>query len=167
MRVYTKEWHELSDYLSAVEEFEPIEDRDYSDDDIERLYQRALENYLNEYDLTLYDFYQNTGSRSLFRLKKWAGLIQDSRDVDDHVYNVITGLFHVNSAKLLDYWIRYIQGDHIPRSRNEVLMRNMLYYTFYKKCPAKMGFADIDEGIHSILCEDFVVYEVLEYGAML
>ena len=122
----------------------------------------TLENYLNEYDLTLYDFYQNTGSRSLFRLKKWAGLIQDSRDVDDHVYNVITGLFHINSAKLLDYWIRYIQSDQIPRSRNEVLMRNMLYYTFYKKCPAKMGFADIDEGIRSILCEDFVVDEVLE-----
>ena len=122
----------------------------------------TLENFLTVYDLSLYNFYQNSGTRSLFRLKQWAGLIQDTRDVDDHVYSVITGLFHVNSANLLDYWIRYIQSDHTPYNRREALMRNMLYYTFFKKCPSKMGFANIDEGIDSILGEDFVKEEVLE-----
>ena len=29
-----------------------------------------LENFLLEYNMSLYDFYQNTGARSLFRLKK-------------------------------------------------------------------------------------------------
>ena len=98
----------------------------------------------------------------MFRLKKWAGLIQNDRDVDDSVYNVITGLFHINSAKLLDYWIKYIKGDHAANNQTEILMRNMLYYTFYKKHPAKKGFKNIDEGISQILKEDFVRNEVLE-----
>jgi len=122
----------------------------------------TLENFLTTYDLDLYSFYQNNGSRSLFRLKKWAELIHDDRDVEDRIYNVITGLFHVDSARLLDYWIRYIEGDHNPRNEEETLMRNMLYYTFYKKHPEKMGFNSIDDGIEAILHEDFVKSEVLE-----
>lgn len=64
MRVYTKEWHELSDYLAAVDEFEPIEDKDYSDEDIERLHQKALEKYLKE-ERELYD------EPPYFDLKEW------------------------------------------------------------------------------------------------
>lgn len=64
MRVYTKEWHELSDYLTAVEDFESIEDRDYSDEDIERLHQKALEKYLNG-ERELYD------EPPYFDLKEW------------------------------------------------------------------------------------------------
>ena len=121
-----------------------------------------LDNYLTAYKLSLYEFYHNSGSRSMFRLKKWAGLISDKRDVDDQIYKVITGLFHINSPRLLDYWIRYIQGDHQPVDRLETLMRNMLYYSFFRKHPGKNGFQSIDEGIESILGEDFVRDEVLE-----
>ena len=122
----------------------------------------TLENFLTEYNLSLYDFYQNNGGRSLYRLKKWAGLIESDRDVDDKIYSMLTGLFHVNSIRLLDYWIHYINGDHRPRTESEILMRNMLYYTFYKKHPTKMGFEDIDAGIDSVLQEDFVKDEVLQ-----
>lgn len=48
MRVYTKEWHQLSDYLVTVEDFEPVEDKEYTDADIEALYQKRLEKYLDE-----------------------------------------------------------------------------------------------------------------------
>ena len=64
MRVYTKEWHELSDYLTSVDMFEPIEDGDYSDEDIEKLHQKALENYLKE-ERELYD------EPPYFDLKEW------------------------------------------------------------------------------------------------
>ena len=121
-----------------------------------------LENFLTEYNLSLYDFYQNNGGRSLYRLKKWAGLITDTRDVDDKVYSKLTGLFHINSVRLLDYWIRYINGDHTPRNESEKLMRNMLYYTFYDKYPKKMGFLSIDEGIEAVLQESFVKDEVMQ-----
>lgn len=126
-----------------------------------------LENFLTEYNMSLYEFYQNTGARSLFRLKKWAGLIEDDRDVDDKIYSMLTGLFHINSKRLLDYWIRYINGDASAYSDEEKIMRNMLYYTFYKKHPGKYGFKDIDEGIYSVLCEPFVrdeVLQILEYN---
>ena len=122
----------------------------------------TLENFLSEYNLSLYEFYQNSGGRSLYRLKKWAGLITDTRDVDDKVYSKLTGLFHINSIRLLDYWIRYINGDHSPRTESEKLMRNMLYYTFYDKHPKKMGFSSIDEGIEAVLQEGFVKGEVMQ-----
>ena len=122
----------------------------------------TLENFLSEYNLSLYEFYQNSGGRSLYRLKKWAGLITDTRDVDDKVYSKLTGLFHINSIRLLDYWIRYINGDHSPRTESEKLMRNMLYYTFYDKHPKKMGFSSIDEGIEAVLQESFVKGEVMQ-----
>ena len=116
-----------------------------------------LENFLLEYNMSLYDFYQNTGARSLFRLKKWAGIIED-----DKIYSMMTGFFHVNSARLLDYWIRYIDGNKVANNEEERIMRNMLYYTFYKKNPAKCGFQSIDEGIESVLKETFVRDEVLQ-----
>lgn len=126
-----------------------------------------LENFLTEYNMSLYEFYQITGARSLFRLKKWAGLIKDDRDVDDKIYSMLTGMFHINSRRLLDYWIRYINGDTLAYSEEEKIMRNMLYYTFYKKHPGKYGFKDIDEGINSVLYESFVrdeVLQILEYN---
>ena len=48
MRVYTKEWHELSDYLVTVEDFEPVEDKEYTDAEIAELYQKRLEKYLDD-----------------------------------------------------------------------------------------------------------------------
>ena len=122
----------------------------------------TLQNFLSEYNLSLYEFYQNSGARSLYRLKKWAGIITDTRDVDDKVYSKLTGLFHINSIRLLDYWIRYINGDHSPRTESEKLMRNMLYYTFYDKHPKKMGFSSIDDGIEAVLQESFVKGEVMQ-----
>ena len=68
----------------------------------------------------------------------------------------------MNSARLLDYWIRYIDGNKVANSEEERIMRNMLYYIFYKKHPAKCGFQSIDEGIESVLKETFVRDEVLQ-----
>lgn len=121
-----------------------------------------LENFLTEYNLSLYEFYQNSGARSMHRLKKWAGLSEDSRDVEDKIYSMLTGLFHIDSAKLLDYWIRYIEGDTMPQTEDERLMKNMLYYTFFKKHPRQLHFKDIDDGIESVIGADFVREEVLQ-----
>lgn len=121
-----------------------------------------LENYLNEYNLSLYEFYRSNGSRTLHRLKIWAGLTEDDRDVDDKHNRLLNGLFHVDSLKLLSYWIKYVEGDTSVNSEEERLMRNMLYYTFFKKKPANNGFATIDEGIEVVLAEDFFRDEVLQ-----
>ncbi len=122
----------------------------------------TLANFLDAYDLSLYDFYQSNGSRSLFRLKKWAGLLQDNRDVDNQVYQKFSNFFHIDSKSLLDYWLAYLEQPSEAVSENERLMLGMLYYSFYKKKPAQMGFQDLHEGIAAFLKEDFVKEELLE-----
>ena len=38
-----------------------------------------------------------------------------------------------------------VYGNKVANNEEERIMRNMLYYTFYKKNPAKCGFQSIDE----------------------
>lgn len=121
-----------------------------------------LENFLTEHQLSLYDFYHNSGSRTMHRLKQWAGLTEDRRDVENSKNKMLTGLFHVDSFRLLDFWIKYIEGACEIKSEEDRLMRNMLYYTFYTKAPEKSGFSSIEEGIEAALAEDFFRSEVLE-----
>lgn len=122
----------------------------------------TLSNFLDEYNLNLYEFYRYDGSRSMYRLKKWAGIINSEYDVSDDIYKKMNGLFHINSLKLLDFWIDYIEKQRPVITDIDRLMRNMLYYTFFKKHPSQMGFSSIDDGINSVLREGFVKDEVLE-----
>ena len=48
MRYYTKEWELLSRKLDSAEMFESVPDKEYSDVEIEELYQYAMENYVDE-----------------------------------------------------------------------------------------------------------------------
>lgn len=121
-----------------------------------------LDYFLDYHGISLMEFYRPDGSRSLYRLKKWADLLKDERDVDNDVYKKFAGLLHVNSKRLLDYWINYLELDQMPSTESERLMRNMLYYTFFKKEPKKEGFSDIDEGIKSVVQYDFVKDEMLQ-----
>lgn len=122
----------------------------------------TLSNFLEEYNLSLYEFYRRDGNRSLYRLKKWANLIESDQDVSDDVYKKLIGLFHVNSIRLIDFWIEYIEERGTIKTDYDRLMRNMLYYTFFKKNPKQMGFKSVDDGIKSVLEEEFIKDEVLE-----
>lgn len=48
MRIYTKEYYELMMSLGVAELYEPVIDRDYTDEEIAELYQRALDRYIEE-----------------------------------------------------------------------------------------------------------------------
>ncbi|MCR5784055.1 MAG: DUF3427 domain-containing protein [Eubacterium sp.] len=122
----------------------------------------TLDYFLDHYGIKLMEFYAGNGSRSLHRLKIWAGLVDGKEDADDSVYKKFAGLLHINSKPLLEYWISYIEDGQSPQGETERLMRNMLYYTFYKNPPKKEGFKDIDEGIGSELKYDFVKDEILQ-----
>ena len=122
----------------------------------------TLTNFLDYHQLRLQDIYQTNGERSFYRLKQWAGIVKEQRDADKNVWNKLNGLLHVNSVRLLDYWISYIETEkHVDDSMDH-LMQNMLYYTFYKGTPGKNGFASVAEGIEAILRYDFVKEEILE-----
>ena len=122
----------------------------------------TLDCFLDYYGISLIEFYRPDGTRSLFRLKKWAELIQDDRDAEDNVYKKFAGLLHTNSKPLLEYWVSYISDLRTPQDDRERIMRNMLYYSFYKKEPSKEGFDSIEEGIRAITKYDFVRDELLQ-----
>ena len=122
----------------------------------------TLSNFLDYYSIPIAEFYQSSGARSLHRVRQWANLTEDRRDVDDSVWRALMGLLFADSAPLLDFWIGWIEKPAPPASESERLMLNMLYYTFYKKAPDKQGFSSVAEGIEALLHEDFVRAEALE-----
>ena len=122
----------------------------------------TLDYFLSHYGISLLELYRSDGTRSFYRLMKWAGLLSDAKDVDNAVYKKFSGILHVNSKRLLEYWIRYIETKEKPIDETQRLMRNMLYYSFYKSSPKKEGFSSIDEGIQEELKVDFVRNELLE-----
>lgn len=48
MRYHTKEYYTLMMSLGTVDAYEPVVDREYSDEEIEELYQQALDKYIEE-----------------------------------------------------------------------------------------------------------------------
>ena len=48
MRFYTKEYYTLMMNLGMTDMYEPIIEKDYTDDEIEELYQKALDKYIEE-----------------------------------------------------------------------------------------------------------------------
>ena len=122
----------------------------------------TLEYFLDYHGLSLLELYRSDGTRSFHRLLQWAGVLSDGVDVENDVYKRFSGLLHVNSKRLLEYWISYIELRQQPSSNMERLMKNMLYYTFYQKDPRKEGFISIDDGIQSLIKYDFVKDEILQ-----
>lgn len=48
MRIYTKEYYTLMMSLGVADMYEPVIDKEYSDEEIEELYQKALDKYIEE-----------------------------------------------------------------------------------------------------------------------
>ncbi|MCQ2570021.1 MAG: DUF3427 domain-containing protein, partial [Limosilactobacillus sp.] len=121
----------------------------------------TLANFLTEFDVTLPELYAN--GRSFHRLKQWAHLTNDQRDVTDSVWKKFRNFFHIDSTSLLDCWIGVIEGSHQIDLTNELerLQLGMLYYSLYKKYPAKEGFTSLLDGILTFVKEDFVKEELL------
>ncbi len=122
----------------------------------------TLEYFIDYNNISLLEFYRSDGSRSFHRLLKWASLLKDDFDVDNEIYKKFSGLLHINSKRLIDYWILYIKDNKQPQNEIEKLMKNMLYYTFYLKEPSKEGFDSIDDGISKLISYDFVKSEILD-----
>ena len=77
MRIYTKEWHQLSDLIGTTDMFDPIIDKDYSDEEIEALYQDMLEKDIQE-ERALYD------EPPVYDEEEWADIFsEDEFDPED------------------------------------------------------------------------------------
>ena len=134
------------------------------------------------------DFYRADGSRSLCRLKRWAGLTgeeylqnspelleQEKKELD--AYKRIANVLQLDSQKLLQYWWDYINNwDYITdanktageqptaqyESEEQRLLRNMLYYTLYRKNPRQEGFVSMESAIATLLADCDIRQEFLD-----
>ncbi|MDQ0351374.1 superfamily II DNA or RNA helicase/HKD family nuclease [Alkalibacillus filiformis] len=111
----------------------------------------TLNNFLNFYQMSAYEFYGRNGDRSFARLLVEAGLKENFRyEYEKKVTKRLPYLLHLNSEKLLKFYLRFIEDLEV-RNKEEEIMQNMLYYTFYLNQPEKEGFQSISEGILQVL----------------
>jgi rubrerythrin len=125
----------------------------------------TFENFLKYYQLSVYDFYGRGGNRSFQRMLVDAELKEDfSYHNEEKITKRLSKLFHLNSKKLLEFFINYVSmaGETRPKNEEEELMLNMLYYTFYQKNPAKEGFPSINEALKPILDNNQMRKEILD-----
>ncbi|GAB3049264.1 DUF3427 domain-containing protein [Virgibacillus ainsalahensis] len=124
----------------------------------------TLANFLTHYHLTLYDFYGKSSNRSFQRMKVTAGMASDFHcSNEEQITKRLPKLFHLNSRKLLDFFIRYVEAKgEMDVDEEEKLMVNMLYYSFFQKEPAKEGISSIKDGLEHILDNEQMRTEILE-----
>ncbi|WP_449354839.1 DUF3427 domain-containing protein [Virgibacillus natechei] len=125
----------------------------------------TLENFLNRYHLSVYDFYGKGGNRSFQRMMVDAGVTDDFYCANEEkIVRRLPKLFYLNSSKFLTFFIRYVEvrGEIEVHHEEEKLMMNMLYYTFFQKDPAKEGFASVSEALQSVLGHKRMQQEILD-----
>src|SRR5699024_397746 len=113
----------------------------------------TFENFLDHYNLSVYDFYGRGGNRSFQRMLVEAEISEQfSCKKEELIVKRLPKLFHLNSKKLLDFFIRYVRfkGEIDVQNSEESLMVNMLYYSFFQKEPAKEDFNSINAALKSI-----------------
>ncbi|WP_026562041.1 DUF3427 domain-containing protein [Bacillus sp. J37] len=125
-----------------------------------------LNNFLRHYNLSLYDFYGKNRDRSFTRFMVHAD-VKENFEVEDEKFitSRLANFFHLNSAKLINFYIRYINGG-LAETEEERLMLSMFYYTFYQHHPQKQGFSSIEDGLSAIFSiKEFKneIVEILEY----
>ncbi|QOY35309.1 DUF3427 domain-containing protein [Anaerobacillus isosaccharinicus] len=127
----------------------------------------TLANFLKHYHYSIYDFYGKSKDRSFVRMKVEAGLREDFT-CDDEIFITkrLPNLFHLNSAALLTYLIRYIDEQTVT-TETEKQMLGILYYSFYNAAPPKEGFQSFHEAIEAILSSEEMREEmkaILQYN---
>lgn len=125
----------------------------------------SLENFLNYYHLSLVDFYGKSGERSFSRMLVIAGLKEEFyEEQEKEITKKLKNLFNINSRRLINFILNIFKNNDIfnnDLNEEEILMLNMLYYTFYNDSPAKQGFKSIMEGIVSLLKNENMIKEAI------
>ncbi|MFZ3591800.1 DUF3427 domain-containing protein [Bacillus sp. DJP31] len=122
----------------------------------------TLSNFLKHFQLSLYDFYGKSKDRSFVRLKVEAGVLGDFVcEKEKIITSRLPNLFHINSGKLIKFFIQYIEEGTVVTEEDK-LMLGMMYYSFYQNHPEKEGFTSLEEGIQEIIASTEFKQEILE-----
>ena len=124
-----------------------------------------LENFLNYYHLSLVDFYGKSGDRSFSRMLVLSGLKEDfNEEQEKEITKKLKNLFSINSRRFIEFTLNLLKDNNIYNNdfdEEEMLMVNMIYYTFYNDTPQKQGFSSIREGIESLLKNENMAQEII------
>jgi superfamily II DNA or RNA helicase len=122
----------------------------------------TLSNFLSFHHLTIYDFYGKSGDRSFRRMMVEAGVAENFKCDNEKVLTKrLPNLFHLNSRKLLQYLMSYIE-KRVIQNKEEELMVGIFYYSFYNSHPIDEGFTTLEEGVSKILAQPEFKEEILE-----
>ena len=120
----------------------------------------TLKNFITEYDIDLKDFYKK---RTFTRFCTLAGIIDNIEfEYENIIENRIPLLLSIDSPKLLKFAKEYINNPYIELDHEKVILRNMLYYTFYDNTPTKLGLGSINEGLIRLFKNEYFKKEILE-----
>lgn len=120
-----------------------------------------LKNFLRYNNISLDEFYN--GKRTFSRLCAEAEIIQDFQYENEEVLNKrIVNLLSMDSPKLIDFSRKYINNTDMNLNKEDLILRNMLYYTFYVKNPEREGISSIKDGIEKIISNRLIKEEILD-----
>lgn len=120
-----------------------------------------LKNFLEYHNISLDEFYN--GKRMFTRLCAEAEVIQDFQcENEEMLCKRVVNLLSIDSPKFIKFAIKYIKNTNIDLNKEELILRNMLYYTFYIKNPEREGLSSVKEGIDKILSNGLIKEEILE-----
>ncbi len=124
--------------------------------------QLTLRNFLEYNNISINEFYN--GKRTFSGLCAEAEVIQDyDNDKDEILCKRIVNLICVDSPKLLSFSKRYIENPNMELTKEDEVLKNMLYYTFFVKNPTREGINSVKEGLESLLCKNnFMKAEILQ-----
>ena len=120
-----------------------------------------LKNFLKYHNISLDEFYN--GKRTFSGLCAEADIIQDFKcENEEMISKRLVNLLSVDSPKLIEFAKKYINNPNMDFNKEELILRNMFYYTFYIKNPEREGLTSIQEGIEKIISNEFIKNEILE-----
>ena len=121
----------------------------------------TLKNFLEYHNISIEEFYKS--NRTFSRLCAMAEIIPEFEcDNEEFISRRISSLLSMDSPKLLEFAIRYLNDTSINLTHEEVILRNMIYYTIYAGVPSKFGYGSVKEGIEKLIENENYKNEILE-----
>ena len=121
----------------------------------------TLKNFLEYHNIPIEEFYKS--NRTFSRLCAMAEIIPEFEcDNEEFISRRIPSLLSMDSPKLLEFAIRYLNNTNIDLSHEEIILRNMIYYTIYTGAPNKFGYTSVKEGIEKLIENEHYKNEILE-----
>lgn len=123
----------------------------------------SLSQFLQYYEMDINELYKK--DITFYRLLTEAGIREFNEDLEfeNQVVGRLRNLFGINSMKFIKYIKSVLCGNN---DKNNILLKNMTYYTLFNKVPLKEGFNTIDEALEMIKNSknlNFEINEICDY----